>query len=76
MPAASVTSNFVVFLREILSRLRVGVQFDLRITQLTEVVVGPKCELELVWVCVGVLCIRVAGLQSRVLMNCEEGCYV
>lgn len=52
MPAASVTSNFVVFLREILSKLRVEVQFDLRVTQLTEVVVGPKCGLELVWGCV------------------------
>lgn len=75
--AASVTSNFVLFLREILSKLRVEVQFDLRVTQLTEVVVGPKCGLELVWggVC-GVLCIRAARLQSRVLMNCEEGCYM
>lgn len=52
MPTASVTPHFVVFLREVSSRLRVGVQFDLRITQLTEVAVGPKCELERV-VCVG-----------------------
>lgn len=32
-----------------------GVRFDLRVTELTEVVVEPKCGLEPLWVCVGVV---------------------
>lgn len=68
VPAASVTSNFVLFLREILSKLRVEVQFDLRVTQLTEVVVGPK-----VWVGAG-LGVCVWGCCVFGLLGCRAGC--